>query len=65
MNVRKTALTARMILLALCLLVCAAGCAAGPGGTANEEPPEQAGGAERSGSGEAVEDGLSILFIYF
>ncbi len=35
MNIRKTALAARMILLALCLLACAAGCVAGPGGTAN------------------------------
>lgn len=54
---RKTALTVRMLLLAVWLLVCAAGCAAETGGAVDAEPPEQTGGAEQSG-GKDVADGL-------
>ena len=58
MNMRKTALAARMLLLALCLLVCAAGCAAETDGAAGAQTPGQTESAEPTERGEAVEDGL-------
>ena len=58
MDMRKIAPAVRMLLLALCLLVCAVGCAADAGGAVNEGTSGQAEGTEPSGRGEAVEDGL-------